>query len=49
MDMKLYLFLQSRVPKPLAVVLTGLWFALLIVVAFFFANEPQAVFRYGNI
>jgi hypothetical protein len=33
----------------MARILTGLWFALLIVLVLFFAIEPQGDFRYGNI
>lgn len=47
--MKLYVYLQNRVPHAFAVLMTALWFAALIILAFFFANEPQAEFRYGNI
>ena len=37
--MKLYVFLQTRVPAPAAIVVTALWFALLIFLAIFFAGE----------
>lgn len=47
--MKLYLYLRSRVPNSVALVLTALWLAALIIIAVFFAAEPQAEFRYGNI
>lgn len=47
--MKLYLYLRSRMPSWLALAIAAIWLALLIVLAIFFAAEPQAEFRYGNI
>jgi len=47
--MKLYLYLRERLPNAAAIVITALWLAILIVLAVFFASEPQAEFRYGNI
>ena len=47
--MKLYVWLQTRVPAPVALVLAALWLATLIFLAVFFAEEPGADFRYGNI
>lgn len=47
--MRLYLFLRTRVPTPVALAAGILWLALLLALAVFFATEPQAEFRYGNI
>jgi hypothetical protein len=47
--MWLYVRLCAVLPPPLARILTGMWFALLIVLVLFFAIEPQADFRYGNV
>jgi hypothetical protein len=47
--MKLYLFLRTRIPNSLAIILAALWLALLIVLAVVFSFEPAGEFRYGNI
>ncbi len=47
--MWLHTRLCSLVPPFAARVLTGLWFAVLIVLVLLFLLEPQAEFRYGNI
>ena len=47
--MWIFAFLSSRFPGPIARLLTGLWYAILIVLALIFSFEPQADFRYGNI
>ncbi len=47
--MWLYTQLCSVVSPVAARILTGLWFAVLIVLVLFFLFEPQAEFRYGNI
>lgn len=47
--MKLYLWLRGRVPMPAALVMAALWLAALLFLAIFFADQPAANFRYGNL
>ena len=47
--MWLYVRLCAVLTPLLARILTGFWFALLIVLVLFFLIEPQGDFRYGNI
>ena len=47
--MKLLLFLEGHLSRPVARLIVALWFALLIIVLVFFSFQPQAEFRYGNI
>jgi hypothetical protein len=47
--MPMYGPLLRLCPPRLANIVLGLWYAVLILLIFFFAFEPQAEFRYMNI
>lgn len=47
--MTAYSWLAERLPRTAAAGLAVLWLALLIFLALFFAGEPSADFRYGNL
>ena len=47
--MWIYTRLAARLPRHLAMALTGLWFALLILLVIFLSFEPHVEFRYGNL
>ena len=42
----MYEFLTSHLPIPIADAVMALWYALLIVLIFYAAFEPQAEFNY---
>ncbi len=45
----MYGFLASRLPRPAANLVAGLWYALLLVLALYGALEPAIDFRYENL
>jgi len=45
----MYGWLRARFSRQTADILIALWYALLIMLVLFYAMEPPAVFRYGNI
>jgi|AP12_2_1047962.scaffolds.fasta_scaffold03554_1 hypothetical protein len=45
----MYGWLQPRVGHRVAVAVTALWYALLIVLVLLFAAEPPADFRYDDL
>ena len=47
--MWMYQVLSAYLPRPLAEIVTALWFAILILLVLIFAYVPQAEFRYGNM
>jgi hypothetical protein len=47
--MRTYLFLRRALPRPLAILVTGLLLLSLIAVSIYFSFEPQAEFRYQDV
>jgi hypothetical protein len=45
----MYAFLRRRLPARPATMVTGLWYALLIVLVLWSVVEPQVEFRYVNL
>ena len=47
--MRTYALLRRVLPRPLAMLVTGLLLVSLIAASVYFSFEPQAEFRYQNI